>query len=185
MTTGGMEPQFDYVALQKSLAACKDDAELFECIVNAPFTFKVETALLFLGIMVLLLVDKDTGQIHRIALSETEQAKGTTDVSVKRFEDITIPLNEPQNIIAEAIRTGTPQETTDWKYLFVPDLKPVAARINQASGGIAYSAVYPLVGVRDGGALIFSYFQYPEYIGHAQHEFMKRYTRLITESLQG
>ena len=184
MTIGGMEPEFDYGALKKALAACKGDAELFECVVNAPFAFKVETTLLFLGIMVLLLVDKDTGQIHRIALSQTEQAKGTTDVSVKRFEDITIPLVDPQNIIAKAIRSGEPQETSDWKYLFVPDLKPEAARLNQASGGIAYSAVYPLVGVRDGGALIFSYFQYPEYIGRAQHDFMKQYSQIAAAALK-
>jgi hypothetical protein len=139
-------------------------------------------AFLFLGIVVLLQVNKKTGEIDRVALSNTELAKNTTDVSYKKFDEIKIPLDDKTNIIATAIQTGEPQETDDWQYLFTPVLTPEQARINQASGGIAYSAVYPLKS-RDGGALIFSHFQYSENIGTPQHEFMEKYTALVDEAL--
>lgn len=176
-------PTFDYAALQKSLEAAKSDADLFKAIVNLPFTYKVQAAYLFLGIVVLLLVNKKNGTIDRIALSETELAKNTTDVSVKRFEDIRIPLEQPGNIIAKAVATGKPQGTSDWQYLFAPELTPEEARLNQASGGIGFSAVYPLVGARDGGAMIFSYFQSREEQGRAHREFMKTYSRLVAKRL--
>ena len=131
----------------------------------------------------LLLVNKKTGTIDRIALSQTELAKGTTDVSVKRFEDIKIPVGYDANIIAKAIKTGEPQDTGDWQYLFTPALSPDEARLNQASGGIGYSAVYP-IHARDGGALIFSYYQYPQDITSSHHEFMKMYSQLATEALK-
>jgi hypothetical protein len=165
------------------LKRCDTDKDLFDAIVNAPFTsLKVETAFLFLGIIVLLLVDKASGTINRIALSNTELAKATTDVSVKKFEEIKIPLGYEKNLIAKVIKTGKPFMTSDWKYLFAPALKPAEARVNQANAGIALSAVYPL-SVRDGGAMIFSYFQYPEQIGSAQKSFMEKYTAVVSQYL--
>lgn len=152
-------------------------AEFNQAVVNAPFRCcRPQSALIFLGIIVLLQADRRAGTINRIALSETELAKNTTDVSFVPFEQIKIPIDDPDNIIAKAIRTGKPQDTTDWKFLFTPALTAEQARINQASGGVAYSAVYPLG--KDGG-MIFSYFQYPDGIGSAQHDFMERYATLV------
>ena len=142
----------------------------------------MHTALLFLGIVVLLKVNKKAGMIDRVALSNTELAKHTIDVSFKEFNDIKIPLADTKNIIAKAIRTGKPQSTTDWQFLFAPVLTPEQARLNQASGGIAYSAVYPLK-AGDGGALIFSYFQYQSKIGVPQQEFMQAYAELVDEKM--
>jgi hypothetical protein len=176
--------EIDYVKLQQQLEQTSNDSDLFETIVNAPMdNFKVATTFLFLGIIVFLLVDKEAGTIDRVALSKTPLAQATRDVSVKKFEEIKIPLNHSENIISKAISTGKPQKATDWKYLFTPDLTPQQARINQASAGIALSAVYPLIGARDGGALIFSYFQYPDMIGKDQEKFMEIYSQLVTESL--
>lgn len=159
------------------------DEELFLAIVNTPFQdLKVQTALLFLGIVVFLQVNKEKGTIDRIALSNTELAKNTTDVSFVPFHEIRIPVDDPDNILSRAIQTGEPKGTTDWQYLFTPAMAPEQARINQASGGIAYSEVHPLKS-RDGGALIFSYFQYLSQIGTQQREFMKLYTQLVDESL--
>lgn len=177
-------PVFDYDKLRQFLAAAPDGAELEGAIVNAPFTVnKPETALLFLGIMVLLLANKETGTIDRIALSNTELAKNTTDISYKPFEEIKIPLDYDENILVKAIKSNKPQDTTDWRFLFEPALTAEQARLNQASGGIAYSAVWPLSGINDGGALIFSYFQYLQGIGTAQHEFMKCYSALVIDRL--
>lgn len=173
-----------YDHFRQTLVACKTQKQLFAAIVNAPFHFKIETTRLALGIVVLLLADKDDGLIHRVALSETEMAAGTRDVSVKRFEDIKIPLDYEHNIVAAAIRTGKPQRTADWAYLFAPDLTPAEARLNQAGGAIASSIVHPLRDVGDGGALIFSYYQYLENIGVEQETFMQRYSKLVADALR-
>jgi hypothetical protein len=168
--------------LRQALAAAGDDKELFQAIVNAPFTHPLGAAFLFLGIVVLLQVNKKTGMIDRVALSNTELAKNTTDVSFVPFNDIKIPVDDPENILARTIATGEPHDTTDWKFLFTPALTTEQARMNQASGGIAFSAVYPLK-ARDGGAMIFSYFQYEHNIGDAQRDFMERYSRIVDERL--
>jgi hypothetical protein len=172
----------DYKLIEKELAGAKDRPALYRTIVDTPFSFKVDMARLHLGIIVLLLADKKTGMIDRVALSNTELAKGTTDISVKKFEDIKIPVSDPDNYIAKAIRTKESQFTTDWQYLFVPALTPEEARFNQAGGGIACSSVCPLSNGID-GAIIYSYFQYPEQLGAAQQEFMQTYTALASRQL--
>jgi hypothetical protein len=163
------------------LANCHTKRQLFRAIVDSPFEYPIEAAELYLGIIVLLLANKKTGMIDRVALSNTELAKGTTDVSVKRFEDIRIPLNYADNLVAQVIRTGHAEGTADWQYLFAPVLTPEEARLNQAAGAIAYSAVYPLPGAA--GALIFSYYQYPEKIGAKQKSFMNAYSNLVDQRL--
>lgn len=169
--------------LNQAFDTVRAESDLFTTIVNAPFLqMHVETGLMFLGIIVLLQVDKQAGMVDRVALSNTELAKNTTDVSYVPFSEIRIPLDHSENIIARAIRTGQPQDTTDWKFLFEPALTPEQARINQASGGIAYSMVYPLT-AGDGGAVIFSYFQYPSEIGAPQHTFMREYAAIINKKL--
>jgi hypothetical protein len=173
----------DIRKLEKILNESASDEELFNNIVNCPFSRKVDAAFLFLGIIVLLLVNKKTGKIDRVALSDTELAKSTTRVSAVPFRKIKIPLKNPDNIIARAIQSGEPQDTTDWKYLFTPALKAVEARINQASAGISYSVVFPLK-ARDGGAIIFSYFQYESGIGKDQKKFMKAYSKIVESQLQ-
>jgi hypothetical protein len=165
------------------VAQPKGDEALFKAIVNSPFRYKLEMAFLFLGITVFLKVNPQTKTIDRIALSDTDLAKNTTTVSVVPFHEIKIGIDEPENIIAQAIRTGKPHDTTDWKYLFTPALTGEQARVNQASAGIAYSAVYPIE-ARDGAAMIFSYFQYQEGIGAPQQDFMRRYIEIVTKQLK-
>jgi hypothetical protein len=179
------QPAIDYGRLKKALSKAEgDDAKLFKAIVNAPFDLqRVEMTFFFLGIIVFLLVNEETGTIDRLALSNTELAQNTLNVSVVPFEKIKIPVDYDGNIIAKAIKSGEHQETTDWKDMFEPALTAEQARINQASAGIACSVVHPLQ-ARSGGALIFSYFQYKSSIGEAQQEFMKKYAGLVSESLR-
>lgn len=177
-----MERTFDYDTLKAALDTARSGDELGAAIVNAPFDFPVAAALLFLGIIVYLRVDKSARTINRIALSDTELAQNTTEVSAVPFEEIKIPLNHSENVIAQSIKTGKPQETTDWQHLFAPALTAEQARINQASAGVAYSAVYPLE-APNGGALIFSYFQYQADIGKDQQDFMHRYVKLVNNAL--
>ena len=176
------ETVIDYGDLRLTLGRATGDAELFELIVNAPFEDKINTTFFFLGIFFFFFVNNETGEIDRVALSNTELARNTTEVSVVPFEEIKIHLTSPDNIIASAIRSDKPQDTIDWKTLFTPVLSAKQARINQASAGIAYSAVYPLA-ARDGGALIFSYYQYKEDIGEVQQDFMAKYSRIVNDSL--
>lgn len=171
--------------LNKSLDSSQNGSKLFKTIVNAPFKDRRHSALLGLGIVVLLLVDKKSRTIDRIALSDTELAQGAVDVSVKHFKDIKIPLNYKGNFIAEAIRSGRYQQTSDWQYLFSPALKPEEARINQAGAGIGCSFVYPLKSARDGGAMIFSFFIPLDKIEAVHRDFMYRYSKLVTKILGG
>jgi hypothetical protein len=172
----------EYEALQEALEQPTDDSTLFKMIVNTPFAYRLQMLQMFLGIIVLLLVDKKTSEIHRVALSDTELAKNTTDVSVVPFEEIKIDVTHPTNAIAKAINTGEPQSVSDWKHLFEPALTPTQARINQASAGIACSYVYPLK-ARNGGAMIFSYYQYGSDLGDMQQQFMEQYVTLVDDVL--
>jgi hypothetical protein len=169
--------------LKRELRDCDDGKPLWQAIVDAPFSHKFETGRLHLGIIVLCFADNKGREIHRIALSNTEPAAGTKKMSVKRFEEIKVPLDDTENIIALSIRDAEPRMTTDWKYLFTPALTEEEARFNQAGGGIGCSYVYPLKGLDEGGALIFSYFQYPDKIGEVQKQFMQDYSRIVAERL--
>lgn len=154
MPTKSFQDDINYQTFRTTLQSASNDAELFSLIVNTPFTqYKLQTTFLFLGIIVLLLVDEDKTYIKRIALSNTELAQRTKDVSVMKFEDIKVNLKDPDNIISAAVEHQIMYDTTDWKNLFSPSLTPAQARINQSNAGIAYSAVYPLK-ARNGGAII-------------------------------
>lgn len=63
------------------------------------------------------------------------------------------------------------------------DYTHIKQTLSEASGGIAYSAVYPLEGLPCGGAMIFSYFQYVNNIGEAQHDFMRQYLKLVSTAI--
>lgn len=180
-------PTIDYDALEKALAECSNSQDLYDCIVNAPFAYPVFAASLFLGIIVLLIVDKKGGTINRIALTNNVHAERAKRRSAKKFEDIQIPVDHEENIISKAVQTGEPQFTVDWHYLFVPDLTPEQARFNQADSGIGFSAVYPirtgLLRAKAKGALIFSYYQFPEKVGRDQRAFMRKYTEMVAHAL--
>lgn len=163
--------------INQILRAAGSEAKLFEAIVNAPFHNAVEATGLDLGIVVFLQVNKRQKTIDRLALSDTYAASGAIKMSEKPFHEIKIPLNHPTNAIARAIATGAPQFVSDWQYLFVPAMDANAARFNQAGAGIEFSAVFPLK-ARDGGALIFSYFQIDKNICQKHHEFMQSYAAL-------
>lgn len=157
--------------------------QLHQAIVNAPFQDKLFSTHLGLGIVVLLLVNPETKTIDRIALSDTYPAQGAVRMSAKPFKEITIPLDHAHNLIAKAIQQGARQLTADWKYLFIPDLTPREARFNQAGAGIECSYVYPLIGPKGKGAIIFSYFEPPDKVGPEQQYFMESYNALVFDRL--
>jgi hypothetical protein len=179
-------PHLDAAALASALQAARDthnEQALYQAIVNTPFKHRKETVKMGLGITVLLKVNKAEGTIDRIALSDTELAKGTTDMSAKPFAEIRIPLDDAQNSIAAALRTGKLQVVSDWEFLFTPVLTPQQARLNQAGGGIGCSVVYPFLDAWGAGAMIFSFFKYASSLTPADHAFMKQYCELVAKML--
>lgn len=161
----------------------KTDKQLFQTIVNAPFTTRSKGRPVGLTIVVLLLVNKATDSIDRIALADTESARGAVEFSVKPFHEIKIPLDDKKNAIVKAIKTNTHQIVTDWQYLFTPVLSAEESRFNQAGAGIATSVIYPLSDARDGGALIFSYVLQSDDIAKQYHHFMEHYARAASKRL--
>jgi len=172
-----------FAALESLFLDATDEHDLFETIVNAPFHNPIFSTSIDLGVVVLLLVNKKTKTIDRIALSNTPQAHGAVKMSEKPFSAIKIPVGYKGNIIAESIDTGTSHHTSDWQYLFMPALSMQAARFNQAGAGIECSYVYPLVGARDGGALIFSYYQPRANIKTRHRNFMQFYSQLVAHKI--
>jgi hypothetical protein len=170
-------------SLKKTLSAATNDTELFEAIVNAPFYDGITAALLYMGLLQMTLVNPETQMVDRIALSDTEPAHGAVKASVLPFKAIHIPAESEANYIVKAIKTGHPQSTSDWQYLFIPALSPEEAQFNQAGAGAACSFVYPFHNVADGGALTFSFYKPLEEIENQTKDFMKAYTRMASEFL--
>ncbi len=173
----------DFAKLLAELNLAKDGQKLYQAIVNGPFKHKAKVVPLGLGVVVLLLVNDKDQMLDRIALSDTEQAEGAVEYSVKQFHEIRIPLTASRNVLIKSLKSGQPHSTEDWQYLFTPALTAQEARFNQAGAGISHSWVYPLeAGI---GALIFSYFIPLSDSGPLQQEFMNRYTSLVSNRLGG
>jgi len=153
-------------------------------VVDAPFADKIHAVQCDLGITVLLLVNKKTKTIDRIALSNTELAKKALEITAVPFHEIKIPVSSTSNAIATAIHTQKLQKVSDWKYLFTPVMTAKASRFNQANAGIGCSMVVPLHDCHDGAAMIFSFYQQPEKINHRHVDFAKAYAALVGDLLR-
>lgn len=168
--------------LEQTLMNARSQSDLLKAIVNAPFSDQLLCVNLDLGIIVLLLVNKSTNTIDRVALSDTDLAKGAVRVSAKPFHEIHIPRFAKNNSIVEALDTGRYKITQDWKTLFAPVLTPEQARQNQQGASIECSLVWPLT-VLDGGALIFSFYQPMEHISESHLAFVRHYAKIVEKSL--
>jgi len=156
--------------------------QLYQRIVDAPFDDKLFATSIDLGIVVLLLVNPKDKMIDRVALSNTDLARGAVKVSAKPFSDIRIPVHHKENAIARAIASNEHQLTEDWQSLFVPALTAEQARRNQAGASIESSLVWPLK-LRTGGALIFSFYQPSAYIDDDHLTFAEDYAQLVSQQL--
>lgn len=165
------------------LADTSAPAKLYGRIVNTPFSYRRETTLLGLGIIVLLLTNKADGTIDRVALSKTEHADGAQAISVKKFEDIQIPLDATDNILVQAVLQDEYKFVTDWKYMFIPTLTAEEARLNQAGAAIDCSVIYPLSNLPSGGCMIFSYFEPMGKLTTGHHRFMSAYSAASADAL--
>ncbi len=174
-------PTIDYAKLEQSLKTAKDDHELFQRIVDAPFKQKSESGWLFLGLISLFLVDHTTKIVKLVAVSDTEHYNMSISGYNFSVSDYKLSLEKDQrNDIVKAINSNMPQATTDWESLSRLKADAEQARLNQANSGIAFSVTYPL-NITNGGALLFCFFQYPENIGDDQRSFMKKYSQLVAK----
>jgi len=169
--------------MQVIISGARNQKNLYDKIVNAPFTNPRKTTVLGLGFLSFVLVNKKTGFIDRISISNTDTAQGAIDITVKPFHDLKIPIGYKGNSVAEAIRSGRYQQTSDWNYLLTPILKPEEARLNQAGAGIASSFVYPLLNTSNGGAIIFQYYIGLDKITTEHRDFMFRYAKIASNTL--
>lgn len=169
-------------SLQNILRSAKSDKQIFQAVVDAPFINKRIATIFGLGFITFLLNNKETGFIERVKKTENELGKLGSEISVKPFKSIKVPINYRGNIIAEAVRSGRYQQTSDWAYILAPDLSPVESRLNQANSGISCSFVYPF-DARGGGALIFHYFITVDKITSEHRNFMHRYAKLVGQAL--
>jgi len=167
----------------KNLPGARDETELYSRIVNTPFLHRKETTLLGLGIVVLLLKNSADQTIDRIALSKTEHAAGAQAISVKKFEEIRIPLNAHNNVLAQVVLQDEYKFVTDWKYMFIPVLTAEEARLNQAGAAIDCSVIYPLSDYPEGGCMIFSFFEPLSKLTNAHHKFMAGYSTACAKAL--
>jgi hypothetical protein len=172
-----------YAQIQRLILRAKTKDQLIQSIVDAPFHDKLHTTSLDLGIIVLVLVNPDTQIIERKSYSNTIPAIDAVKASPKKFHDIKIPLKNSENITAKAIRNNKPYKTSDWRYLFTPELGHEAARFKQAEAGMGCSYVYPLIGSASRGALIYSFYQTIDMIRAEHQAFMKNYADFVTLQL--
>ena len=137
-----------------------------------------------IGFLTLVMVNRKNKTLDRISMTENDLAQGAKDMTVKPFEELIVSLSFKGNAVVEAVRSGRYQQTSDWNNLLAPVLKPEEARLNQAGAGISSSFIYPLINARDGGAIIYQYFITLDMIGRQHHDFMFRYTKLVSEALR-
>lgn len=166
---------------QQLLSSQSSRLAMMKKIVNLPFSDKLLVTTIDLGIIVLLQVDNQTNVIERIALSETDLARGAVSVSAKPFNKILIPLDDPNNVISKSINERRPYIVEDWYFLFTPALTAEEARRNQSAASIECSIVYPLR--NNTAAMIFSFYQPSNYVGELHKSFVRAYSRLVSDSL--
>ena len=112
------EEELTMLQLQQALNKATNYNYLKEKIVNATFDQPLAISMLCLGFISFMTINHQTGSIDQAAFSD--------------------------NVTAQAIRYKNLYDATDWYYTLAPALTVEQAGLNQASGDIAYSAVYSL-----------------------------------------
>jgi hypothetical protein len=177
-----------YKLLEQTLKAEKTSREaLLKLVAQAPFTHDREMAFLFLGFISFFVVDDSGELILPGGVTDNDYYRESIANYRFKFSEYRVPMSAADNSVVQAIKTGKPVVVTSWETLRRPNIEKGYAGLNQASGGIGCSIVYPLRG-KARGALMYHFFQYPESIGEAQEAFMQHYTDIVSKllgSLQG
>lgn len=153
----------------------------YQSVVDAPFEDKLQSAMLGLGIVALIILNKKDKTLDRVAISQTDRAKDVLKSTVKPFYAIKIPASTQSNLIATAVRTGKTQITTSWSDLLTPALTPKDAALDQTISAIGCSIVEPFKCKTLSGALLFDFFLGSESLTKEHNDFIEQYTKLVTQ----
>ena len=172
----------DYRKLKRHILAAPHE-DRYQAIVDVPFKQNVAMTMLFLGFLCLYVVDEDNSTVQLEAASGSEQYRLAVEHYNFSPEDYQLDLKkDARNTIVQAIVSGKPQSTTDWVSVSRKGASPDLVRLNQANSGIAYAAIYPFSDKKR-GAIMYNFYQYSELIDRHQHDFMRRYTELVSAIL--
>ncbi|PIR42758.1 hypothetical protein CO058_04285 [candidate division WWE3 bacterium CG_4_9_14_0_2_um_filter_35_11] len=165
--------------LEKTILNTLDYTEVIQKVVDSILT---ELNYLERGykVVVLVLLDQEKQVLRRTALSQTEEAKKTREVSNLRFEDIATPMTATRNLCVKAIIDNKPQITTYFPDILTPPVTPGNALESQRNAGIKASMVYPLnVSEKPIGVMIFSMTKREDEVADEEKLLLQHFTDLV------
>lgn len=136
-------------------------------------------------IIVLALINKTTGHLERIAISQTAEAKKALALTPVPFKDIRIPLSDTENLSIRALENRTIYRTRNWYDILRPVYTPEQATIIQQAVGIKASMVFPLMfGPEPTGILIFSMNKDYEQVTEEENDLLNGFVDLVGLTVQ-
>lgn len=170
--------------LEKIILDSLDFKEVVQKIVDSVLS---ELGYLRLGyrIVVLTLLDERTQTLHRISISQTEEARKALEITPVPFSEINIPLSAEKNILVKSIFEKVPFTTHDWVDILYPSYTPEDAKRVQQAIGIKTSMIYPIMS-RDKaiGALIFSMVKDESEVSESERDLIRNFTDVVGLAVQ-
>src|SRR4051812_39232732 len=120
-----------YGGIQVALGSAQGEpSELAHAIVEAPFQFTRETALLFLAFICYFVVDEQASSFHLAAVTDNEYYHQSIEGYPFDASKYVVPMSAKDNSIVEAITTGKPVVSTNWESLRRKSAPEGIARLN-------------------------------------------------------
>lgn len=136
-------------------------------------------------IIVLALVNKSSGFLERIAISETAEAKEALKLSPVPFREIRIPLSETNNLSIRALQDKVSYQTRNWYDILRPVYNSDQAAIIQKGVGIKASMVFPLIFRNESiGILIFSMNKDYDEVTEEENDLLRGFVDLVGLTVQ-
>lgn len=136
-------------------------------------------------IIVLALVNKSSGYLERIAISETEEAKKALKLSPVPFKEIRIPLDETDNLSIRSLNDKSSYKTRNMFDILKPIYTSEQAAVIQKGIGIKASLVFPLIFRNESiGILIFSMNKDYEEVTEEENDLIKGFVDLVGLTVQ-
>ena len=176
-----------YKTLASKLKAApkQTEPELYQLVANLPFEFRPAMAYLFLGFITFMILDEVEQKLILVGYSDTEHYQMA--VAGYSFDpaDFSVPIDDPHNDFAVAVRTGQPIFPSDWSSVQRSEASTEITKMNQASSGITHFSIYPLRGDRRGTLMYNFYdFDHDDELKAAQLDFMEQYTELVSSWME-
>src|SRR3989339_201595 len=136
-------------------------------------------------VAVLALIDQENQVLKRVALSQTQEAKKTREVSNVPFEKIITPLSAKQNLCIKAMDENKTQITDYFPDILTPPISPENAIESQKNAGLKSSLIFPLqVRGKTIGIMIFSLTKNTSEIQEDEKELLGHFTDLVALAVQ-